>query len=69
VYKDNPTRSDNDWSMSIADIHRGITTGCASCHNGVNAKGKINAPAPGHPATSEACETCHTINNSFYCAP
>lgn len=68
VYRDNSSHSDDAWEMSIADIHRGITTNCASCHNGINAKGKINAPFA-HPATSEQCETCHSINNSFYCAP
>jgi hypothetical protein len=53
--------------VSHADIHRGITTGCVNCHNGTNATGKINY-APGHPVTSDQCETCHSIDNSFKCA-
>jgi len=67
VYKDTSTHANDAWSMSIADIHRGITTGCVNCHNGTTAKGKINY-TPGHPNTSDACETCHSINNSFKCA-
>ena len=69
VSKDKGTHSDNDWSMSLADIHRGITNGCVTCHDGAHhpALGKTDY-APGHPATSEACETCHSINNTFKCA-
>ena len=69
VSKDTSTHSNDAWSMSLADIHRGITTGCVSCHDGTHhpALGKIDY-APGHPQTSDACETCHTINNMFKCA-
>jgi hypothetical protein len=56
-----------NWIVSHADIHRGITTGCVGCHDGVHATGKINY-APGHPVTSDQCETCHSIDNAFKCA-
>ena len=64
---DKPTHTNSDWYIPINQIHQGITTGCVSCHDGTHAKGKINY-APGHPNTSDACETCHSINNSFKCA-
>jgi hypothetical protein len=56
-----------NWTVSHAQIHAGITTGCVSCHNGTNAIGKINYSA-GHPVTSDACETCHSIDAAFKCA-
>lgn len=65
--KDNPLHTNMDWTIPVDQIHAGITTGCVSCHNGVNAKGKSNY-APGHPITSDQCETCHSINNQFKCA-
>lgn len=55
------------WAISHASIHSGITTGCASCHNGTFAPGK-SSYAPGHPITSDQCETCHSIDNAFKCA-
>jgi hypothetical protein len=66
---DMPTHTNADWFIPIDQIHAGITTGCVACHDGIHAKGKINAPAPGHPTnTSDQCEQCHSINNSFKCA-
>ena len=63
------THTNTDWAIPINQIHQGITTGCVSCHDGTHAKGKIDAPAPGHPInTSDQCEQCHSINNSFKCA-
>jgi hypothetical protein len=41
--------------------HAGITTNCASCHNGRTALGK---PAT-HIATTAACETCHKSTVTF----
>ena len=41
--------------------HTGITSGCASCHNGSKAIGKPN----NHIATSAPCETCHRSTASF----
>ena len=64
--KDSPTHTNSDWSIPMNTIHNGITTGCVSCHDGVHARGKSNYSA-GHPTTSDACETCHSINNSFKC--
>lgn len=66
---DNPTHTNADWAISLAGIHAGITTGCVSCHDGAHhpALGKIDY-APGHPNTSDACETCHSINTQFKCA-
>jgi len=55
------------WSVNHAAIHAGITTGCVNCHNGIYATGKINY-APGHPITSDQCETCHSIDAGFKCA-
>lgn len=59
----------SDWFVAMDVIHAGIITGCVSCHDGNHqpAMGKINY-APGHPQTSDACETCHSINNTFKCA-
>ena len=64
--KDNPTHTVSDWSIPLNVIHAGITTGCVACHDGAHATGKANY-APGHPTTSDACETCHSITNSFKC--
>jgi len=71
---DKPTHTTADWAMSHAVIHANITTGCVSCHNGTwfetaspAALGKKDY-APGHPVTSDNCETCHSINNTFKCA-
>ena len=64
---DKPTHTNADWFIPMNTIHNGITTGCVSCHDGTHAKGKSNY-APGHPNTSDQCETCHSINNSFKCA-
>jgi hypothetical protein len=61
------THTNTDWFIPIAAIHVGITTGCVSCHDGTHATGKINYAA-GHPVTSDACETCHSINTNFKCA-
>src|SRR5262249_23510547 len=36
--------------------HTGITTGCATCHNGTTAVGKSATHIP----TTASCETCHT---------
>jgi hypothetical protein len=41
--------------------HVGITSGCASCHNGQAALGK---PAK-HIVTSAPCETCHRSTTTF----
>ena len=57
----------NNWVVGHATIHAGITTGCVNCHNGTYATGKINY-VPGHPITSDQCETCHSIDASFKCA-
>ena len=64
---DAATHTNADWFIPINAIHQGITTGCVSCHDGTHAKGKSNY-APGHPNTSDACETCHSINTGFKCA-
>ena len=56
-----------NWDVSHAQIHAGITTGCVTCHDGHYALGK-SSYAPGHPVTSDNCETCHSIDNSFKCA-
>jgi hypothetical protein len=39
--------------------HTGISTGCATCHNGVYAEGKPND----HPKTSSPCESCHSTRS------
>lgn len=57
----------NNWDVSHSAIHAGITTGCVTCHDGNYAPGK-SSYAAGHPVTSDACETCHSIDNSFKCA-
>lgn len=69
VTKDTSSHNSDAWGMSLAEIHRGITSGCVTCHDGAHhpALGKIDY-APGHPSTSDACETCHSINNTFKCA-
>jgi Cytochrome c7 and related cytochrome c/Cytochrome c554 and c-prime len=38
-----------------------VAATCVSCHNGSNplAFGKINAPPPGHPPSSDDCSGCH----------
>ena len=41
--------------------HTGITTGCATCHNGSTAIGKTGS----HILTTAACETCHKSTTSF----
>ena len=66
---DNPTHTNADWHITMDAIHAGITTNCVSCHDGAHhpAMGKSDY-APGHPTTSDACETCHSITNSFKCA-
>lgn len=64
--KDNPTHTSADWTVSIEKIHVGVTTGCVTCHNGVSATGKSSYKV-GHPVTSDACETCHSISNNFKC--
>jgi hypothetical protein len=48
----------NNYTTFLGGIfsHAGITTGCASCHNGTTALGK---PAT-HIATTAPCESCHT---------
>jgi hypothetical protein len=56
-----------NWTVSHATIHAGITTGCVSCHDNIQAIGKASY-APGHPVTSDACETCHSIDAAFKCA-
>lgn len=55
------------WLTNHATIHMGVTTGCVTCHNGTYAPGK-SSYAAGHPVTSDACETCHSIDNAFKCA-
>jgi hypothetical protein len=55
-----------NWDVSHATVHAGITTGCVTCHDGNYVKGKSSYAA--HPTTSDACETCHSINNAFKCA-
>jgi hypothetical protein len=73
---DNPTHTDADWTLSHTAIHAGITTGCVTCHDGAHhpALGKADASSVnsnltgGHPSTSDQCETCHSINNTFKCA-
>lgn len=57
----------SNWDVSHSAIHAGITTGCVSCHDGNYAPGK-SSYAAGHPITSDACETCHSIDNEFKCA-
>jgi hypothetical protein len=59
--------STNNWDVGHAQLHAGVTSGCVNCHNGVNATGKINY-APGHPITSNECQTCHSIDAGFKCA-
>jgi hypothetical protein len=56
----------NNWDVSHSAIHAGVTTGCVTCHDGNYAKGKSSYAS--HPTTSDACETCHSIDNSFKCA-
>jgi hypothetical protein len=56
-----------NWTVSHTQIHLGVTTGCVTCHNGTYAKGKT-AYLPGHPVTSDQCETCHSIDAAFKCA-
>ena len=41
--------------------HAGITSGCASCHDGTHAKGKSSYA--NHITTTAACETCHSATN------
>lgn len=57
----------SNWDVSHSAIHAGITTGCVTCHDGNFAPGKSSYTA-GHPITTDACETCHSIDNSFKCA-
>jgi hypothetical protein len=59
--------STSSWGTNHAAIHTGVTTGCVNCHNGSYAPGKSSYVA-GHPITSDQCETCHSIDNSFKCA-
>ena len=51
-------------SPNPAMSHTGITTACASCHNGGNVGATVSTIVLGQPAnhipTSQACETCHT---------
>ena len=56
-----------NWTVSHSQIHAGITTGCVSCHDNIQAIGKASY-APGHPVTSDACETCHSVDLYFKCA-
>lgn len=56
-----------NWDVNHQQLHAGITTGCVACHDGKYAPGKSSYTA-GHPITSDACETCHSINNQFKCA-
>ncbi len=44
------------WTGAAFD-HAGITTGCASCHDGKIAKAKT----PTHINSSATCESCHTV--------
>jgi hypothetical protein len=37
---------------------------CDSCHDGIFATGKIDAPTP-HPVTTADCGTCHTTGQPF----
>jgi hypothetical protein len=55
------------WGVQHEVLHAGVTTGCVTCHDGSYAVGKSNY-APGHPLTSDQCETCHSINANFKCA-
>jgi len=43
--------------------HSGISTGCASCHNG-QSQGVVSKPL-GHFPTLLPCESCHTNTNTF----
>jgi hypothetical protein len=43
---------------TAAVSHAGVTSDCASCHNGVLAPGK----GTGHVASNSRCENCHTVN-------
>jgi Cytochrome c7 and related cytochrome c len=49
------------WGPGTPMNHTGITTGCASCHNGTNALGKSSYAS--HPVTTQPCETCHSNTN------
>ena len=57
----------SSWQVSHTQVHAGIVTGCVSCHDNVFARGKASY-APGHPLTSDQCETCHSIDAAFKCA-
>ena len=47
--------------LGAAYNHTGVASGsCATCHNGVQAKGKSAT----HLATTAACDTCHTQSNT-----
>ncbi|MEQ1648837.1 MAG: hypothetical protein ABL898_09655, partial [Hyphomicrobiaceae bacterium] len=41
--------------------HTGITSGCATCHNSIKAKGKPTS----HVVTTAACESCHKSTVTF----
>jgi hypothetical protein len=51
----------NPAAMGGRFSHAGITSGCATCHNGVRAPGK---PVR-HLITSAPCETCHRSTVTF----
>jgi Cytochrome c7 and related cytochrome c len=40
-------------------VHVNIVTGCATCHNGTAATGKLTGPNNKHMPTTESCESCH----------
>jgi hypothetical protein len=47
-----------------AFTHPSVATGCASCHNGVNARGRLNNAIHNFAGTS-TCESCHRNTSSF----
>lgn len=55
-----------NWDVSHSSLHAGVTTGCVTCHDGSVATGKSSYAA--HPATSDACESCHSTDANFKCA-
>jgi Cytochrome c7 and related cytochrome c len=51
------TKFDNWKGAKFAHVN--IVTGCATCHNGTAATGKLTGPNNKHMPTTESCESCH----------
>src|ERR1019366_10765559 len=47
----------NSFRPHVHFDHAEVLGTCVSCHNGTIAQGE----GPTHPATSQACEACHTV--------